>query len=78
MQICNQVTYIGLDNTAHEEAIPENIRLMSLEKLVLKYIIISLKYSLGAGINQSEQWQGDEMVDRDAIVEMEKKFPLHH
>jgi hypothetical protein len=52
MQICNQVTYIDLDNTAREEAIPENIRLMSLERPVQKYIIIGLKYSLGAGINQ--------------------------
>jgi hypothetical protein len=34
MQICNPVTYTDLDNTAHEEAIPENTRLMSLERLV--------------------------------------------
>ena len=59
--------YIGLDNTAHEEAIPENIRLIPLERLVQQYIIIGLKYSLGAGINQSGQWQ-DDMVDRDSIL----------
>jgi len=78
MQICNQVTYIILDNTAHEEGIPESICLMSLERLVQKYIIMGLKYSLGAEINQSGQWQGDHMVDRDSILEMEKIFPLHH
>jgi hypothetical protein len=80
MQICNQVTFIGLDKTAHEEAIPENIRLMFLERLVWKYwyIIIGLQYSLGAGINQSGQWPGNDMVDRDSIFETEKIFPLHH
>jgi hypothetical protein len=75
MQICNQVTYIALDNTAHVDAIPENIRLMSVERLVQKYIIIGLK--LGVGINQSGQWQGGDMVGRDSICEMEKIFPLH-
>jgi hypothetical protein len=78
MQICNHVTYIGLDNTAHEEAIPENIRLVSVERLVQKYIIMGLKYSQGAEINQSGQWKGDDVVDRDSILEMEKIFPLYH
>jgi len=51
---------------------------MYLERLVQKYIIIGLKYSLWAGMGQPVQWQDGDMVDRDSIFEMEKIFPLHH